>query len=147
MRITADRSISLVFIVIGVGFIVESTRISSSAYGSNVGPNIFPLGLGIILLLLSVKLFFEVKSESSEQKTLDYKRFGIILVSAILYALLLQPFGYVLTTFLFLLIGFQTMEKGGIIKATIIAGSFSFGIYFLFVEVLDGTLPGFPIWF
>lgn len=145
-----DRYSSLVFFIIGMGFVYESGRISASAYGSSVGPDIFPKMLGIILILLSIRLFYETRFYSTvkaKTQALDYKKFIIILVSAVLYGLLLEPLGYVLTTFIFLTIGFQTMEKGGWWKTLLISGGFSYGIYYLFVEVLEGSLPGFPVWF
>lgn len=150
MSMRFDRYASLLFMVIGLAFVLESRRISESAYGSNVGPDMFPLGLGLILILLSFRLFYETfryQVQKTNQSKLEYKSFFIILVSAILYGLLLETVGYVITTFFFLLIGFQVMERGGWWKSLLIAGCFSFGVYYLFVEVLDGTLPGLPVWF
>jgi putative tricarboxylic transport membrane protein len=136
--------------IIGVLFVIGSRTISKTAYGSNVGPDIFPLGLGIILVLLSIRLFYETlrypKAEGKKE-SLDYKRFFIILGAALLYALLLETIGYVITTFLFLLVGFQTMERGKWVPSILIALLFSFGVYYLYVGVLEGTLPGYPIWF
>jgi putative tricarboxylic transport membrane protein len=149
MSKTFDRSASLFFLVIGLGFMFESRKISASVYGSNVGSDIFPFGLGLLLVLLSLRLFYETfryKETGGETKPFDYKRFLIILVSAVFYGLFLEDIGYVLGTFLFLLIGFQTMEKGKWISSLLISGLFSFGVYFIFVEVLQGTLPGFPAW-
>jgi putative tricarboxylic transport membrane protein len=146
---TFDRFTSLAFLVIGVSFIYQSLSISTSAYGSNVGPNIFPFGLGIILVLLSLRLLYETfryVQEGKKKESLDYKRFLIILVSAILYAVFLERIGYVITTFLFLLVGFQTMEKGKWISSLLISAAFSAGIYYVYVNILSGTLPGFPAW-
>jgi putative tricarboxylic transport membrane protein len=144
-----DRFTSLAFLIIGIGFIYQSINISKSAYGSNVGPNIFPMGLGLILVLLSLRLLYETfqyKQGDKAKESLDYKRFGIILISAILYALFLENVGYVISTFLFLLIGFQTMEKGKWVSSLLISAVFSFGIYYVYVDILSGTLPGFPTW-
>lgn len=148
MNKTFDRYASIVFLLIGVLFIVESRKISASSYGSNVGPDIFPIGLGILLVLLSIKLFIEtakMKKEDTKGEKPDYKRFLIIFGAAVLYVVLLEPLGYVITTFLFLVVGFQVLEKGGWLKTIAIAAAFSFGVYYLFVMVLQGSLPGFPI--
>ncbi|MBB5323164.1 putative tricarboxylic transport membrane protein [Anoxybacillus tepidamans] len=149
MNKTFDRIATLTFLAIGVLFMIESLRISKSAYGSVVGPNVFPFLLGLILVLLSIKLLFETMRYPSirgEKQRLQYKKFWIIFISAILYAILLEPIGYVITTFLFLIIGFQTMEKGSIRKSIIIAACFSLGVYGLYVKMLQGTLPSWPIW-
>jgi putative tricarboxylic transport membrane protein len=76
---------------------------------------------------------------------LQYKKFFIIFGSAILYAFFLEKIGYVLSTFLFLLIAFQTMERGKTVSSIVIAAIFSRGVYFLFSELLGGSLPGFPL--
>lgn len=145
-----DRYASLLFLIMGAAFVIGSQNISASAYGSNVGPNIFPLGLGSILILLSLRLFYETFKYKTDAKkegpALDYKRFLIIVVAALFYVLLLEEIGYVVSTFLFLLIGFQTMEKGKWLSTLLVSGGFSFGVYFLYVEVLEGTLPGLPSW-
>jgi len=137
--------------ILGAAFVAESGRISESAYGSNVGPNLFPMGLGIVLMLLCIRLFYETfrypTEEGDASPKLDYKRFFIILGAALLYALLLQQLGYLITTFAFLAVSFQAMEKGKLWKSFVIAAAFTLGVYFLFVGVLEGSLPGLPIWF
>ena len=142
-----DRIAGISFLLIGILFVVESQRISDSAYGSAVGPKVFPMWLGIILILLSARLIYETfkyKSEVTGKEQLQYKKFLIIFVSALLYAFLLEIIGYVLSTFLFLLVAFQTMERGKIIYSLAISVLFSVGIYYLFSELLGGSLPGLP---
>ena len=149
MSKTFDRYAALVFLILGAGFIVESRKISESAYGSQVGPDIFPFGLGLILALLSLRLFYETfrYTDTGQAKpSLDYKRFLIILVSALCYCFFLEDIGYVLGTFIFLFIGFQTMERGKWISSTLVSGIFSGVVYFIYVDLLQGTLPGFPTW-
>ncbi|MBH5319675.1 tripartite tricarboxylate transporter TctB family protein [Paenibacillus sp. GSMTC-2017] len=149
MNKTFDRYASFVFLLLGIGFMWQSAGISSSAYGSTVGPNIFPFGLGLALVLLSIRLFFEVlksKAANKQKEKLDYKRFGIIFGAAFLYAFFIEEIGYVIGTFLFLLIGFQTMEKGKWIKSIIISAVFAVSVYVIFVVILEGTMPGFPSW-
>lgn len=43
MSKTFDRYASLAFLALGAGVVYQSQTISQSAYGSNVGPNIFPM--------------------------------------------------------------------------------------------------------
>lgn len=143
-----DRIAGIAFLLVGILFLVESQKISESAYGSSVGPKIFPMWLGIILIALSIRLIydtFKYKSEGSKKEQLQYKKFLIIFVSAVLYAFFLEKIGYVVSTFLFLLIAFQTMERGKIIYSVIISAFFSFGVYYFFSELLGGSLPGFPL--
>lgn len=143
-----DRIAGVAFLIVGIIFLVESQKISDSAYGSSVGPKIFPMWLGIILIALSIRLLYETvknKTEESEKGQLQYKKFFIILGSAFLYAFFLEKIGYVVCTFLFLIITFQTMERGKIVSSIVIASVFSFGVYYFFSELLGGSLPGFPL--
>ncbi|MGB8956995.1 MAG: tripartite tricarboxylate transporter TctB family protein [Tumebacillaceae bacterium] len=145
-----DRYASLFFLIVGAAFMLESQKISHSAYGSNVGPDIFPFGLGLACALLSLRLFYETfkyPKQSKEAKgSLDYKRFSIILIAALFYAFFLEEIGYIIGTFIFLLIGFQTMQKGKWLSSVLISALFSYGVYFVFVKILEGTLPGWPVW-
>lgn len=145
-----DRYASVVFLLIGIAFVWESQKISESSYGSNVGPDIFPMGLGSVLILLSIRLFYEVlKSKdknNGEQSRPDYSRFLLILGSAVLYAYFLEDIGYVLGTFVFLLFTFQVIKRGQWLASLIVSAAFSYGIYYLFVHILEGSLPGFPSW-
>ncbi|UUZ93692.1 tripartite tricarboxylate transporter TctB family protein [Paenibacillus sp. P25] len=150
MNRTFDRYAGIVFLAIGLAFVFGGRSISTSAYGSNVGANIFPFILGILLALLSVRLIYETfrggQQGEKRKEDLDYKRFGIIFVSAVLYAYFLEDIGFVISTFLFLMIGFQTMQRGKVWVSLLISAAFSYGVYYLYVNVLDGSLPGFPSW-
>ena len=98
---------------------------------------------------MSIRLIYDTFRRQKAEKykeNLDYKRFGIIFVAAVLYALFLEDIGFVISTFLFLMIGFQTMEKGRVWVSLVISIAFSCGVYYLYVNVLDGSLPGFPAW-
>lgn len=146
-----DRYASLVFLLIGIGFVWQSNSISTAAYGSTIGANIFPLGLGSLLILLSLRLFYEVLktkhiNDGKEAQKLDYKRFLLIFGAALLYAYFLEEIGYVLGTFLFLLFSFQVIEKGKLLKSVLISASFAIGVYVIFVMLLEGSMPGFPVW-
>ena len=143
-----DRVAGIAFLLIGILFFIESQKISDSAYGSSVGPKIFPMGLGLVLTLLSIRLLYETfkyKTEDSTKDKLQYKKFFIIFGSALLYAFFLEKIGYVVSTFLFLLIAFQTLERGKVIYSIIISTVFSVGVYYMFSELLGGSLPGFPL--
>ncbi|RFU68187.1 tripartite tricarboxylate transporter TctB family protein [Bacillus sp. V59.32b] len=151
MDIRFDRIAAVLFLAIGLLFIIGSRQIASSAYGSEVGPDIFPFFLGILLVLLSIRLFYETfrfqKQAGGPKEKLQYKPFLIIFTATLAYILTLETIGYVITTFIYLFICFQTMERTKWIKSLVIAASFSGIVYYLFVNILKGTLPGWPVWF
>lgn len=143
-----DKIAGIVFLLISILFISESLKISGSAYGSTIGPKTYPLILGIVLGLLSLRLLYETfksKSEKKEKSTLEIKKFAIILISAILYIFLLEIIGYVFSTFIFLVVTFQVMERGKIISTIIISAIFAIGVYAMYVQLLGGALPKFSL--
>ncbi|WP_277584657.1 tripartite tricarboxylate transporter TctB family protein [Psychrobacillus antarcticus] len=150
MKATTDRGFACVFLVIGLAFIVGSRSYVSTSYGSQVGSNVFPTMLGVLTIILSIKLFIETfryeKENKAEKVDFDYKKFFIILVATFAYCLLLRPLGYVITTFLFLLIGFQTIQRGKTWISVLIALIISISVYYIFVKLLNGTLPKSPVW-
>ncbi|MFD6438801.1 tripartite tricarboxylate transporter TctB family protein [Peribacillus sp. NPDC060186] len=150
MDMKFDRFAAVAFLAVGVLFMIGSRNLSSSSYGSSVGPDIFPFVLGLVLAALSIRLFYEAyrsKRQDSSKEKLEYKPFFIIFISTLIYILTLETIGYVITTFLFLFVCFQTMERSKWVTSLIISAGFSGIVYFLFVNVLKGTLPGWPIWF
>lgn len=152
MNLMFDRIGSLFFALVGALFIAESQNISSSAYGSQVGPNMFPFGLGVILILLSLRLLWETykkgtaASTSEPHSPLRYKRFFFILTATILYVLLLEILGYVISSFAFLTYAFTMMGSKSVLKSVIVSLLFSVGVYGIYVHLLKGTLPGLPSW-
>ena len=90
MIIQFDRIASVLFLAIGVLFIIGSQQLGSSSYGSSVGPDIFPLILGIILVLLSIRLFYETflrQNQQGSNEKLLYKPFLIIFIATLFYIL------------------------------------------------------------
>ena len=51
-----DRTASLLFIAVGAAFILGARNLSSTAYGSRVGPDIFPMGLGAVGIWIGLSI-------------------------------------------------------------------------------------------
>jgi len=110
LSVKFDRVAGIAFLLVGLLFFIESQKISDSAYGSSVGPKIFPMGLGLILIALSIRLLYETfkyKTEEMVKEKLEYKKFFIIFGSALLYAFFLEKIGYVVLHFYFYLLHFK----------------------------------------
>ncbi len=143
-----DFFASLVFFILGMAFVFGARDLAGAVYGSSITSGTFPMvfgwaftGLSALLLIETLRKAAAVKTESNPR---FYKRFLTIFVAAVAYILLLETLGYVLTTFLFLMVSFQAMEKGSLIKSALVAAGFALGIYVLFVVLLKGSLPAWP---
>ena len=144
---TFDRYVSIFFMALGVALYLYSETLTVSNVGIAIGPKALPRFLAIILVILStVNLIAALRSKTPNKKEekLEYKKFFIILMSLLIYALVIEPLGYVISTFLFLMVGFQTMERGNYLYSAIIAAAFSGGIYYFYVELFLGVLPPLP---
>lgn len=142
-----DRYASIVFIALGVALFFYSRTLTSSSTGSSIGPQELPLFLAVALTItagINLVSALRVKSPEGKEEGLEYRKFLILLGLLLAYVLLLEPLGYVISTFLFLMAAFQTMEKGGYLKSALIAAAYSGGIYLVYVKVALGVLPGFP---
>lgn len=136
----------MVFIILGVALFFYSQTLAVPT-GAHIGPKELPMFLSVALVFtatLNLAAAFRAKSSEKKGAALEYRKFLVILSALLLYVLLLEPLGYVISTFLFLVIGFQTMERGQLQKSVVIAAAFSCGVYYLYVDVALGVLPGLP---
>lgn len=135
------------FLAVGVFFIVASRGITSSSYGSNVGPSVFPTLLGVILVGLSAIVIYSAimwKAEEKKNSGMAVGRLFALIGAIVAYIILFEPAGYVISTCLFLTFAFQLMERGKLWKSFLIAALFSGLVYGVYVVLLQGTLPAFP---
>ncbi len=149
MNKTFDTIAGSVFMIVGAFFIVGSLGISKSSYGSNVGPNVFPFGLGAILALLAAIVIYQARRYTGPAKAKrerDSKRFGLLLLATIVYVCVFETLGYVLSTFLSLVFVFQVMERKRLFASIVISALFSCAVYYVYVVVFQGTLPPLPDW-
>ncbi len=147
MSTTFDRYLSIIFIALGIVLFFYSRTLTTTSTGGYIGPEALPQFLAVAMVFTSaINLVAALRTKPSKEKaaSLDYKRFLYLLGLLLAYVLLIEPLGYVISTFLFLFGGFQTMEKGNYLKAAIIAAIYAGGVYYFYVNVAQGNLPGFP---
>lgn len=145
-----DLIASLCFFFIGLFFVVASRQLSGNVIGGAVTPSTFPNVFGYLMMLLSAILLFEtskkkaVQLDEEEAERPFYRRFFIILASMVAYIALIEPFGFVISTFLFLVVAFQAMHRDHLGKSLIIAGGFSVVLYFVFIKLLEASVQAWP---
>jgi putative tricarboxylic transport membrane protein len=146
-----DRIFSLILIALGGALYWHSKTMTTELSSGSVGPDALPKLLGAALLLiatLNLALALRKKTATTEsggnQGDPAYRQFLVLVGLLVAYALVLEPLGYVISTFLFLLASFQTMQRGKLIKSAVIAAAFSCGVYLLYVKVALGSLPPLP---
>lgn len=149
MNKTFDTIAGCVFLVVGAFFAVGSLGISRSSYGSTVGPNVFPFGLGVALILLALIVIWQARrypERTKEKAASDFRRFGLLFAATVVYVFVFESLGYIVSTFLYLILVFQVMERKRLFVSIGIAAFFSVSVYYVYVVVFQGTLPPFPEW-
>ncbi len=112
-KINVTRIISLVMTALGAYVIHETYGFRKSMFDP-VGPGVYPRLLGWLMIVLSILIFFTTPNGSSKKKKLDYKAMVFVGGAMLLYALLVEPVGFVPATFPFMLaipMYFKTVEK------------------------------------
>ncbi len=149
---------SLLFLALGIIYTTATALLPDASVGRPFEPKIFPLMLGVLLIILSLSLLIkelislrEKKSSGDAEPFYREPGFKKILLTcgfSVMYALLFDRLGYVLSTILFLeleLMLFNSLKNWKI--NTIVSVVFSLFIYIVFSKVLGVYLPLTPgIW-
>jgi putative tricarboxylic transport membrane protein len=144
---------SLVFLAFGVYLVVKSRQME---YYANLGPGagFFPFWLGALLSVLSV--IWLVQSSIGPKEPLEEgfipNRQGIIrllsvIVALVLFSWVVETLGFQLTMFVFLATLLMTLGRQNLIITAAVALGGSFGVYYVFTQWLDVTLPASSIEF
>ncbi|PTM59757.1 tripartite tricarboxylate transporter TctB family protein [Desmospora activa] len=103
---TRDRQAALVLVIVSSIYLIFSYRIPSFEIAV-MDSDALPIGLGWLLLALSIALFFfGEKKEDNQSQPISRKEWGVIgavLGSTLVYVFLLEWLGYILVTIPFIL--------------------------------------------
>ncbi len=151
MKMTKDRGSSLFYLALGLYGLIFSVQLPFGRL-SNPGPAMFPFGLSILLLISGILWFIRGKGTPEEREKINWellKKEGMpfkIILSTAAFVLALDPLGFLLSSFLFVLVlfvwvsGFRVPNAVGL--ALIIAiGSWLFFGKLLSVQFPQGLLP------
>jgi len=147
---------SILFLVIGLSYLIMVYQLPDASIGNPNAPKIFPGMLGVLMVGLAITVLVQEArtvaasghQTSSDGAGLDKEnliQIGLTTVCAIIYALLFDRLGYVLATIIFLegvlsiFNGYKNWKQN-----TLVAVIFSIVVYVLFFKILNVYLPPFP---
>ncbi|WP_148255102.1 tripartite tricarboxylate transporter TctB family protein [Aidingimonas lacisalsi] len=136
-----DRIFGVLMIVLAVAYGWGATQFPESFGGSEaVGPSTFPFLLAAVLVLSSLYMIVRPDPDNAW----PWSRTGIELIVAVvvlvLYAMLLQPLGFIISTSL--AVGILCWRMGAVpIKAVVTGVSAAVVVFLLFNFALDLSLP------
>lgn len=141
-----NRKIAIVLFIFAACYLYFSYQLPEFPYAI-VDSDVLPKGLGYVLLVLSIGLFFEKNVETGTKKERrNVKKEDLLLLLTILgiillYILLLEVIGFVLTTIAFLLVTTRRLGYRNWKVNSLVAVLFSLILYFSFNYLLNIYLP------
>ena len=150
---TINLVTSIITIAVGLTYMIMAFNFPDATIGRPMEPKIFPIMLGIVLTILGLALLIEELIKNSKNKDANKetiklsfgnngKKIAITIVNAIIYALLFNILGYILSTIIFLEI--ELLIFGGLKSwkiSTIVSVIFSIIAFLIFNTLLGLYLP------
>jgi putative tricarboxylic transport membrane protein len=139
-----DRISGYILLAIGVITAWSSTSLSMGKF-RHPGPGFLPFGLALVLVILSLALILHGRTKGGSSKPFWAERtwlrplLGVIIF--ILYAFFLGYIGFILTTFLFLIIWMWVIERIRWVTILSISVGVTAVLYFIFEYFLEVPLP------
>jgi putative tricarboxylic transport membrane protein len=118
------------------------------------GPGFFPFWLAVLMCGLSVSWLIQLGLHPVKGEAKDFVpskaaciRIGALILSNAVFALLLEPLGFSITMFLFLLFLLVALGRQGVVVTLAVSILGSFGLFYVFTHYLTVSLPDCPIEF
>lgn len=140
----------LVLILFGVIYLVLTINIPKSNIGDPNSPMYFPLLIGLLLVVMSIIYFFQEFKKRNQKFTAfsqllekrTFIRIILTIILAIIYAFIFEPFGFLISTILFLgCIMFLINGYKRWLQNILVTVIFSGIAWYTFSQLLDVSLP------
>ena len=136
-----DRIVGVVILLTSIWYGYSASKFEITPLMDPVGPRAFPYMLAAIMVVFSLIMIVRPKGKRVEWPKLEvWLRIGIIAIVLILYAFLLVPLGFILSTAL-VMTSISFTFKGPLLKSFIIALIFSIALFGLFDTLLGLNIP------
>lgn len=150
MTLTKNRVTGLVSLVLGVIYFFATRNLPESAVADPIGPRAFPyiISVGMVIVGLILTLKREALTEKNKAVIFDMAtEKGLMLdiaytcVAGVIFGLILEPVGYLISTFLFMT-AMMFIANGRRIAYNVSIGvTFALVTYGLFFGLLEVSLP------
>jgi putative tricarboxylic transport membrane protein len=138
-----NRIWGLIICGIGVFYLFEGFSLPPAVIGDPLGPLTFPTILGVSIVACGVYLAAKPGPRTTQPVLVrnSFQQVLILFTLLILYSVSISWMGYLISTFLFVLIGAFLMGERSWAKGILISAVFSTAVFLLFVRVLTIPLP------
>lgn len=118
------------------------------------GPGFFPFWLAVLMCGLGAAWFVQLWLHPLKGEARKFVpsgaaciRIGALIISVAVFGLLLEPLGFSLMMFVFLLFLLIALGRQGVVVTLAVSIIGSFGMYYVFTQYLNVHLPESPIEF
>ncbi|PKL23922.1 MAG: hypothetical protein CVV47_11675 [Spirochaetae bacterium HGW-Spirochaetae-3] len=146
----------LIATLIGVAYGWSAWNLPRATFGSATGHIVYPVILGALMTFLGLVLIVKellVKEKPSARNAPKFgpltrhgKEIAAAIGASLVYAIIFEPLGYVISTILYLgAVLFLVNGRVKVARTVIVAVFFSVGVYVLFSVLLGIQLPRMPL--
>lgn len=138
----ADRLAAIVIFVVAVQYVRIARTYHGITVADVVGPSAYPILIGGLMALLAVALF--IKGGTRTEGERFWARHGrplLLLASIFAYIMLLEPLGFIASTFVYLTVSHLWLGERTWTRAVAIGLAITLGLWFVFDRTLDLRLP------
>jgi putative tricarboxylic transport membrane protein len=146
---TKNMTAGIFSVVLGLGYLVAAFRIPVFDTGDEIGPRAFPFMIAAVVICCGLALILkELKSRNRKPFSWGFisergiwLQILITIAAGIIYGLVLDWLGYVIATFLFMIVVASIINIGKHLQNLIIAAAFSIVTFVAFAVILKLSLP------
>ncbi len=146
----------LIATLIGIAYGWSAWTLPRATFGDPTGHLVYPVILGVLMTVLGLALVIKEQlakgpkdpkdSPTFGKLTRHGKEIGMAIGASVIYALLFEPLGYVISTIIYLgAVLFLVNGRVKVVRTVLVAVLFSIGVYILFSILLGIQLPRMPI--
>ncbi len=136
----SDRVTALLLLLLALWFGLEAWSYRAGDFTDNLGARAFPLAVTALLVPSALYLLFRARSTTDWPPARVWAVLGVGVVTFVVYALLLEPLGFMVATTLFFIV-FGVIFSAAVWRGLIAGVVFSAVLYALFVWGLGLYLP------
>jgi putative tricarboxylic transport membrane protein len=143
-----DFTLAGIIIVFASAFIAGAFLINEPVTTfSAVGPRAFPIMIGIGMLLSGLWLGWQTWRRQaaafkfSDLEEIDWKTWGLTALLFLVYILIFEPVGYLISTALFLFVVARILGSRAWLRDAIVSIALSLAIYYFFNGLMKVGLP------
>jgi putative tricarboxylic transport membrane protein len=141
-KVGGTRLAALIVLALGVATSILARRLPAQS-GFGLGPAFLPLWTGIVLAACGICLYLRAaeNGEISWPNSRSFKRVGAGFLAVVLYAVALEPLGYLISSTAFLVLGMMLLQPARPLQALLLGSGSALFLFFIFRIWLRVPLP------